>query len=83
MSRLSIELTSEQHNRLKAMAALQGQSIKEYVLERVLSPENDSPDEALRKLEAFLAPRIDEAEKGKLVNRSVGSIFSDAGNDIG
>lgn len=83
MSRLSIELTSEQHNRLKAMAALQGQSIKEYVLERVLSPESVSSDKALRQLEAFLAPRIDEAEKGKVVNQSVGSIFNDAGKDIG
>lgn len=85
MSRLSIELTTEQHNRLKAMAALQGKSIKEYVLTRVLSPspENDSPDEALRQLEAFLAPRIDEAEKGKVVNRSVESIFSDVSKEIG
>jgi hypothetical protein len=29
MSRLSIEITPEQHQRLKAMAALSGQTIKE------------------------------------------------------
>lgn len=86
MSRLSIELTSEQHKRLKAMAALQGKSIKEYVLERVISPltENDSAsDEALRKLEAFLAPRVEEAEMGKVVNKSVASIFSEVSKKIG
>ena len=79
MSRLSIELTSEQHKRLKAMAALQGKSIKEYVLERVLFPsESDSsPDEALKQLEAFLATRIEEAEMGKVVNKSAESIFSE------
>lgn len=56
---------------------------KGSVLNRVLSPspESDSPDEALRQLEEFLAPRIGEAENGKVVNRSVGSIFSDEGKD--
>ena len=86
MSRLSIELTSEQHNRLKAMAALQGKSIKIYVLERVLSPltESDSAsDDALKQLEAFLAPRIEEAESGEVVNKSVESIFSEVSNNIG
>jgi uncharacterized protein (DUF1778 family) len=38
MSRLSIEITPEQHQRLKAMAALSGQTIKEYILERTLPP---------------------------------------------
>lgn len=32
--RLSIEITREQHRYLKAIAALQGQTIKDYVLER-------------------------------------------------
>jgi uncharacterized protein (DUF1778 family) len=36
MRRLSIEITLEQHQKLKAIAALRGKSIKDYVLERVL-----------------------------------------------
>ena len=36
MPRLSIDITPEQHKRLKASAALCGQSIKDYVLERSL-----------------------------------------------
>lgn len=86
MSRLSIELTSEQHNRVKAMAALQGKSIKEFVLERVLTPHlaNDSAsDEALVQLESLLATRIEEAETGKTVNTSVESIFNKVSDSIG
>ena len=34
MPRLSIDISPEQHQKLKAIAALKGQSIKEYVLNR-------------------------------------------------
>jgi hypothetical protein len=81
MSRLSIEITPEQHHRLKAMAALSGQTIKEYILERALPPlpEQDSlsEEEALRQLEAFLKPRIEEAERGEVVNQSVTEIVAE------
>lgn len=36
MRRLSIDISPQQHQRLKAAAALRGKSIKEYVLERSL-----------------------------------------------
>ena len=36
MSRISIDVTTEEHQKLKAVAALKGLSIKEYVLERTL-----------------------------------------------
>ena len=36
MPRLSIDITAEEHQKLKAIAALKGQSIKEYVLHRTL-----------------------------------------------
>ena len=78
MRRLSIEVTPEQHQRLKAVAALQGKSIKDYVLERVLPPLLDmdslSEEEALNKLEDFLQPRIDSAKKGQVSSRSVEQI---------
>ncbi len=74
MSRLSIELTPEQHQRLKAMAALQGQSMKEYVLERSLPdlPNRNSmtEEQALYQLEQFLAPRIEAAERGEISSRT-------------
>jgi hypothetical protein len=81
MSRLSIEVTPEQHQRLKAMAALSGQTIKDYILERALPswPEMEplSEEEALRQLEAFLKPRIEEAERGEAVGKSVQQIFEE------
>lgn len=80
--RLSIDVTPEQHQRLKAVAALRGQTIKDYVLDRVL-PKNASKDEddALRQLEAFLVPRINQANED-VINKSVQQIFEDAHKEI-
>jgi hypothetical protein len=61
--RLFIDINPEQHQHLKAAAALQGQSIKNYVLERALPQCNDQ--EALNKLEVFLGVREDKAKAGK------------------
>ena len=81
MSRLSIEITPEQHQRLKACAALAGKSIKEYVIESVLDllPETDSlwDEQALDTLETFLKPRIESAERGQVVGKSVQQIFKE------
>ena len=79
--RLSIEVTQEQHQRLKAVSALRGQSIKDYVLERVFQPLPEinaaSEEEALRQLEAFFQPRVEAAEQGIVVNKSVLAIFEE------
>jgi hypothetical protein len=83
--RLSIEITPEQHARLKAVAALHNQSIKDYVLERVLPPspktEPQSKEEALRQLEEFLKPRIEAARRGEFVSKSVEEIFEETHRD--
>lgn len=75
--RLSIEVTPEQHQKLKAIAALSGQSIKDYVLERIL-PNLTAAEEtdALRQLEAFLEPRIEAAQNG-VTTKSVEEIFKE------
>ena len=81
MSRLSIEITSQQHQRLKAVAALHGQSIKDYILERALPElpdmESLSEEEALQQLEEVMRPRIEAAERGQTSTRSVQQIFRD------
>jgi len=75
--RLSIEVTPEQHQRLKAVAALCGKSIKAYVLERVLPDMQPTDDgEALRQLETFLEPRF-KAAQGVTVKKSVEQIFEE------
>jgi hypothetical protein len=82
MMRLSIEVTPEQHQRLKIVAALRGQSIKDYVLDRVL-PETPTADEdqALRQLEAFLDPRIKAAQE-TIVQKSVKRIFEETNQKV-
>jgi uncharacterized protein (DUF1778 family) len=71
--RLSIEVTPEQHQRLKAAAALQGKSIKDYVLEKACPDIHEQT--ALDQLEAFLVPRIESAKAGRLSTKTVGEIF--------
>ncbi|MCF6267931.1 MAG: DUF1778 domain-containing protein [Desulfuromusa sp.] len=73
--RLSIEITTDQHQRLKAAAALQGQSIKDYVLKRTLP--NSEERIALQRLEEFLKPRIEAANNGQLSSKSVDDIFNE------
>jgi Antitoxin ParD len=81
LMRLSLEVTPEQHQRLKAVAALRGQTIKDYVLNRVL-PETptDDENEALRQLEAFLEPRILAAQED--VKKSVKQIFEETHREM-
>jgi hypothetical protein len=84
MPRISIDVSDQQHQRLKAFAALRGQTIKDYVLEQTLPPEAEHDDgsevEALHALEAFLKPRIEAAERGEVVSRSITQIFEEARN---
>ena len=71
--RLSIDITKEQHKALKATAAMQGKSIKDYVLERTL------PDEeaALKELENFLKPRVEAAMRGERSDQTLDAIFDE------
>ena len=71
--RLSIEISPEQHQRLKASAALNGQSIKDYVLARTLPDISDNA--TLEALEGFLKPRIAAARRGEFSEKSVDEIF--------
>ena len=74
--RLSIEVSPEQHQRLKASAALQGKTIKDYVLDKTLP--NSDERSALAELEAFLKPRLEAADRGELSDKSVDDIFNEA-----
>ena len=79
MSRISIDVTTEEHQRLKAMAALQGKSIKEYVIARTLGMNEDAGEAgALKELEALLDRRIRGAQNGAVSQRTVEEIFHSA-----
>ena len=72
--RLSIDITPEQHQCLKAAAALKGKSIKAYVLERALADMSGADNADLRALEAVLKTRIEAASKGAISTKSVDDI---------
>jgi hypothetical protein len=76
MSRLTIEITDQQHKSIKALAAMQGKSIKEYAMQRLLPLTNDE-EKAMQELEAFLKPRIEAASRGEVVSTSVMKIFEE------
>jgi hypothetical protein len=76
MSRLTIEVTEREHQRIKAMAALQGKSIKEYVIERLFESSADE-EQAMDELKALLAPRIAEGLGGELSGEGFDEIVAD------
>ena len=77
MSRISIEVTEEEHNQLKAIASLSGKSIKDYVLERTLPAEPGHEEKAMNELKSFLKSRIEAAERGLLSPRSAINILEE------
>ena len=87
MPRLSIDITPEEHQKLKAIAALKGESIKDYVLKRTLgdAPALDdmSEDEAVAALADFLRPRIEQARLGEFSTKSMADIRRDAHRQAG
>lgn len=87
MPRLSIDITPEEHQKLKAIAALKGESIKDYVLKRTLgdAPALDdmSEDEAVAALADFLKPRIEQARRGEFSAKSMADIRREAHGQVG
>ena len=87
MPRLSIDITPEEHQKLKAIAALKGESIKDYVLKRTLGDApalNDmSEDEAVTALADFLKPRIEQARLGEFSTKSIADIRREAHKQVG
>lgn len=84
MSRLIVDLTSEQHQTIKALAAVEGKSIKEYVLERILpaTPEDDE-EVAWAELKALLESRIENAKKHGVSRKTVSQITEETLQRLG
>ncbi len=76
MGRLTIDITDQQHQTLKAMAALQGKTIKEYALERLL-PEAGGDEQALADLRALLVARVTEASRGEVSGKSITEVAAE------
>lgn len=76
MSRISIDVSDAQHAKLKALAAIKGLSIKEFVLSVTLG--DDSSGDDLAELEALLDKRLARAKSEGVSKRTVGDIFRGA-----
>lgn len=76
MSRLTIDITDKQHKSLKALAALQGKTIKQYALER-LFPGDVEGERAWEELKTLMNTRISEGLAGKLSTKTVGEILDE------
>lgn len=76
MSRLTIDITEQQHQSLKAWAALQGKTIKQYAVERLFSFEG-SDDQAWQELQALLGKRIADGLAGDVSSKSIDAIVEE------
>ena len=76
MSRLTIDVTDQQHQSLKALAALQGKTIKQYAIER-LFPGEATSDQAWQRLKTILGERISEGLAGKVSGKTFGTIVDE------
>ena len=77
MGRLTIDITDQQHQSIKAMAALQGKSIKDYAIER-LFPASSDEERALSELKALLEQRMAESARGEVLTQSLTEIAEEA-----
>ncbi len=76
MSRLTIDITDQQHQSLKALAALQGKTIKQYTLER-LFPGDTGGELAWQELKILLGARIQAGLTGQVSDKRVTDILSE------
>ena len=83
MSRISIDISDQEHRKLKAMAALKGQSLKDFLLQRTRGEETQTDEEAaLVELVALLDARVQRAEKEGISSRTVDEIFRQARREV-
>jgi Antitoxin ParD len=76
MSRLTIDITDQQHHSLKALAALHGKTIRQYALER-LFPAQDGEDGAWQELKNLIVERVEQGLDGKLSSHSIDGIVAE------
>lgn len=76
MSRLTIDITDQQHQSLKALAALQGKTIKQYALERLFPGDIDG-ERAWEELKTLMNTRVNDGLAGKLSTKTVGEILNE------
>lgn len=76
MSRPTIDIIDQRHQNFKALAALQGKTIKQYAIER-LFPSGEGGDQAWDELKALLGQRIAAGLAGEVAPKSVDEIVDE------
>lgn len=76
ITRLSIDLTDQQHQSPKAIAALEGKAIREYAIERLFLADTGG-DQARQVIEALLGKRISGSLAGKVLAKSIGTVTAE------
>lgn len=80
MSRLTIDVSDQQHQALKALAALEGKSIKQYTLER-LFPSDEQ--QAMQALKLMLQQRLASSEASDVSTLSATEIAEETLREMG
>ena len=79
MGRLSIDVTASEHQQIKMLATLQGKTIREYAIEKLLQPIGTPIDNeqivAWQEFAVLAKERIAEADKDDISTRSFDDIF--------
>ena len=76
MSRIVIEVTDQQHQSIKALAALQGKSIKEFALQRLFALTAEE-EVAVQELKALLTERVARGLEGEVTEQSLDEIVDE------
>ena len=76
MSRLTIDISDQQHQRLKALAALQGKTIREFAIERLFPP-SAGDDGAWNELKTMLEQRIQRGLASAPSTKSIEAIVEE------
>lgn len=79
MSRLTIEVTTEQHQQIKVLAAMQGQTIKDYIVNKLFKQNDEQAEQAAwEQLKNLLNTRLSNAQERGVSTRTVQEITESA-----
>jgi hypothetical protein len=77
ISRLTIDLSDQRYQSLKALAASQRKALKQYAIERLFHAPGDVSDDAWQELKNLLGTRINKGLKVEVSAKTIGEILDE------
>lgn len=74
MSRLVLDVSSEEHQIIKALAATEGKSMKDFMLARILPSTDDGEAAAWEELKTILASRLQSVTQKGTSKKSISDL---------